>query len=378
MPATMAPAFSKIICSRKTSYHPLIKSNQIAFSFTLLPHQSSTALTESRYFSRKRSFIDFRFECEAIKINSFAHTLSAFVFTGFFIMRFTFVESMIAPSFYAPLAQACEQAGFASFAVPDSIIYPECSDTRYPYTEDGNREFLENKAIIDPFVLMSTMAAVTSTLRFYPFVYKLPVRQPVLVAKQATSLAAISNNRFSLGVGLSPWPEDYIACNEPWEKRGKRFNEMLKIIRGLCNGGFYAFDGEFYQIPSLKLCPIPTQPVPILIGGHSDAALKRAVQYGDGWLHGGGNVDELEPLIKKLKGYLKEFDRDEKTFQIHAISMDAFSVDGVKRMQDLGITDAVVGFHNTYAAEQDNESLETKLHNINRYAEAVISKTNKR
>jgi len=292
-------------------------------------------------------------------------------------MRFTFVESMIDPAFYVPLAQRCEAAGFTSFAVPDSVMYPEHSDTRYPYTPDGNREFLENKAIIDPFILMATMAAVTRTLRFYPFVYKLPIRQPVLVAKQATSLAAISNNRFSLGVGLSPWPEDYIACNEPWEKRGKRMDEMLEIIRGLCAGNFFTFKGEFYDIASMKLCPVPTQPLPILIGGHADAALKRAAQYGDGWLHAGGNMEELEMLTKKLKTYLKEFNRDINRFEIHAISMDAFSVDGVKRMQDMGITDAVVGFHNTYALEQSAESLDKKIANIESYANAIIAKVNR-
>ena len=119
-------------------------------------------------------------------------------------MRFTFVEAMINPTFYAPLARKAEDCGFHSFAVPDSVIYPEFSDTTYPYTADGKREFLENKPIIDPFVLIATMAAVTEKLRFYPFVYKLPIRQPVLAAKQATSLAAITNNRFSLGCGLSP------------------------------------------------------------------------------------------------------------------------------------------------------------------------------
>lgn len=289
-------------------------------------------------------------------------------------MRFTFVESMIDPSYYVPLAKAAETHGFSSFAIPDSIIYPENSDTKYPYTATGERDFLEDKAIIDPFVLMSTIAAVTETLCFYPFVYKLPVRQPVLVAKQATSLAVMSNNRLRLGVGLSPWPEDYAAAGERWEKRGKRFDEMLTIIRNLNAGGFYSFSGEFYQIDSLKLCPVPSQPIPLLIGGHSDAALKRAAQYGDGWLHGGGEVDELDPLLGKLKAYLKEFGRENDNFQIHAISYDAYSADGVKRLQDKGVTDAVIGFHNTYSKEQDNSSLEKKLRDIERFASGVIAK----
>ncbi len=289
-------------------------------------------------------------------------------------MRFTFVDSMIDPTFYVPLAKACEANGFDSFAIPDSIIYPERSDTKYPYTANGDREFLEDKPIIDPFVLMATMAAVTEKLCFYPFVYKLPVRQPVLVAKQATSLAVLSNNRLRLGVGLSPWPEDYAACGERWEKRGKRFDEMLTIIRNLNAGGYYGFSGEFYQIDSLKLCPVPSQPIPLLIGGHSDAALKRAAQFGDGWLHGGGEIDELDPLLAKLKTYLKEFGRDESTFQIHAISFDAYSADGVKRLQDKGVTDCVIGFHNTYSKEQDHAPLAQKLREIEQFANGVIAK----
>jgi probable F420-dependent oxidoreductase len=289
-------------------------------------------------------------------------------------MRFTFVESMIDPAWYVPLAKACESHGFSAFAVPDSIIYPQRSDTKYPYTASGERDFLEDKPIIDPFVLMATIAAATDTLRFYPFVYKLPVRQPVLVAKQATSLAVLSNNRLLLGLGLSPWPEDYAACGERWEKRGKRFDEMLAILRQLNSGGYHAFSGEFYQIDSLKLCPTPTQPIPLLIGGHSDAALKRAAQYGDGWLHGGGEIDELDPLLARLKTYLSEFGRERDDFQIHAISADAYSVDGVKRLQDKGVTDAIIGFHNTYSLPSDTTTLDKKLVDIQRFASTVIAK----
>ncbi|MBK8287832.1 MAG: TIGR03619 family F420-dependent LLM class oxidoreductase [Cellvibrionales bacterium] len=289
-------------------------------------------------------------------------------------MRFTFVESMIDPAWYVPLAKACESHGFSAFAVPDSIIYPQRSDTKYPYTASGERDFLEDKPIIDPFVLMATIAAATDTLRFYPFVYKLPVRQPVLVAKQATSLAVLSNNRLLLGLGLSPWPEDYAACGERWEKRGKRFDETLAILRQLNSGGYHAFSGEFYQIDSLKLCPTPTQPIPLLIGGHSDAALKRAAQYGDGWLHGGGEIDELDPLLARLKTYLREFGRERDDFQIHAISADAYSVDGVKRLQDKGVTDAIIGFHNTYSLPSDTTTLDKKLVDIQRFASTVIAK----
>src|SRR3982751_5345072 len=119
-------------------------------------------------------------------------------------MRFSFAELMTDPTFYGPLAQGVEQAGFDSFVIPDSICYPRDSDSTYPYTPDGNREFLEDKPFIEPFSLIPALGAVTERLRFTTFVVKLPIRHPVLVAKQAASVAVLTDNRFGFGVGLSP------------------------------------------------------------------------------------------------------------------------------------------------------------------------------
>ena len=207
-------------------------------------------------------------------------------------MRFTFAESMCDWSHYVPLAIEAERAGFHSFTVPDSICYPETSDSKYPYTPDGNREFLQGKPFIEPFCLISALGAVTEKLRFTTFVVKLPIRQPVLVAKQAASVAVMTGNRFGFGVGLSPWPEDFAVTGTEWKTRGARLDEMIEIIRGLTDpaGDFFGYDGKHYQIPRIQLRPVPTQPIPILIGGHADAALRRAARLGDGWMHAGGDA----------------------------------------------------------------------------------------
>jgi len=287
-------------------------------------------------------------------------------------MRFSYAESMIDPSQYVPLAMAAEEAGYTSFTVPDSIIYPEVSDSKYPYTPDGNREFLDGKPMIDPFVLASTMAAVTERLRFTTFVVKLPIRQPVLMAKQAMSLAVISNDRFGFGIGLSPWPEDYAVTGTEWKARGKRFDEMIEIIRGLETGEYFEFHGDFYDIQSIKLCPAPSQRIPLLIGGHADAALRRAARVGDGWMHAGGDPVELKAYLDKLAGYRKEYGRENAPFEIHVISLDGFTVDGIKRLEDLGVTDTIVGFRNAY--QTDTTTLDQKLEALRRYGESVIAK----
>ncbi|MGN2639104.1 TIGR03619 family F420-dependent LLM class oxidoreductase [Nocardia takedensis] len=290
-------------------------------------------------------------------------------------MRFTYAEAMIDPSYWVPLAQAAEAAGYSSITVADSIAYPKESDATYPYTPDGNREFLEDKPFIEAFVLSAAILAATTTLRATPFVVKLPIRPPVLVAKQAASLAALSGNRFGFGVGISPWPDDFDIMGVPFEKRGARMDECVDIVRGLCAGGYFEFHGEFYDLPPIKISPVSTEPVPILIGGHSKPALRRAAQRGDGWMHAGGDPAELDRLLGELAKLRAEYGTRED-FEIHVISLDGFTVDGVKRLEDKGVTDVIVGFRNPYTTDHDTESLDTKITNLSRFAEHVIAKTN--
>jgi probable F420-dependent oxidoreductase len=292
-------------------------------------------------------------------------------------MRFSLAESMCDPSHYVPVVQAAEEAGFTSFIVPDSICYPEVSDTRYPYTPDGSREFLEDKPFIEPFVLIPALAAATERLRFHTFVLKLPIRQPVLVAKQATSLAVMTGNRFGLGVGLSPWPEDFVVTGTDWASRGPRCDEMIEIIRGLASGEYFAYDGAHYRVPSIKMTPAPTEPLRILVGGHAEPALRRAARLGDGWMHAGGDHATLAKLVQRLAELRREYGRENEPFEVHAMSLDPTalggdSLDGIRRLEDLGVTDAIMSFHNPY--EKTPRSIEQKRAEILGYGEAVISR----
>ncbi|KUI20288.1 LLM class F420-dependent oxidoreductase [Mycobacterium sp. GA-1285] len=287
-------------------------------------------------------------------------------------MRFTYAEAMTDPSFYIPLAQAAEAAGYHAMTIADSVAYPFESDSKYPYTADGSREFLDGKAFIEAFVLAGALSAVTTTLRFNFFVLKLPIRPPALVAKQAGSLAALFGNRLGLGVGTSPWPEDYELMNVPFAKRGKRMDECIEIIRGLTTGEYFEFHGEFYDIPKTKMTPAPTEPIPILVGGHADAALRRAARN-DGWMHGGGDAEELDRLLKQLKQFREEEGRT-GPFEVHVISADAYTPDGIKRLEDRGVTDVIVGFRIPYIRGSDTEPLEAKIRHLEKFAENVIAR----
>jgi len=287
-------------------------------------------------------------------------------------MRFTYAESMCDPHHFFPLARAAEASGWDSFSIPDSICYPEVSNSKYPYTPDGSREFLDGKPFIEPFALIPALAAVTERLRFATFVVKLPIRNPVLVAKQATSIAYLSNNRFCFGVGLSPWPEDFDVCDQEWKGRGPRMDEMIAIIRGLATGEYFEYHGKYYDLQSIKLCPVPTKPLPILIGGHAELALRRAARIGDGWMHAGGDAVELQAYLDRLNEFRREYGRENEPFEVHVISMDAYTVDGVRRLEDLGVTDAIVGFRNAY--EADTQTVEQKITALEQFSDGVISK----
>jgi len=287
-------------------------------------------------------------------------------------MRFSYAEAMCDPSHYLPLARAADECGWTSFVVPDSICYPEASKTRYPYTADGDRGFLDDTPFIEPFSLIPALGAVTRRLRFATFVVKLPIRLPVLVAKSVTSVAVLTGDRFAFGVGSSPWPEDFAACGQEWRSRGKRMDEMIEIIRGLGRGGFYEFHGRFYDIPSIKLCPVPAKPVPILIGGHSEPALRRAARIGDGWMHaGGGDAATLDQLVARLQELRRDYGREREPFEIHAISLEAFDLDGVRRLEDVGVTDVILGFRDMYGKQE--QSLAEKLALLRMYADRVIA-----
>ena len=292
-------------------------------------------------------------------------------------MRFTYAEAMTDAHYYLPLARAAEAAGYTGMTVADSLVYPRESDATYPYTQDGDREFLEDKDFVETFTLIAAMGAVTSTLRFTPFVLKLPVRPPVLVAKQASSVAYLTGNRLGLGVGLSPWPEDFAVMGVPWKGRGRRMDEAIDIVRGLTAGGWFEYHGKVFDLPAVKMAPVPTEPIPILVGGHSDAALRRAVLRGDGWMHAGGDAAELDVLLDKLAKLRAAEGVADQPFEVHVISPDAYTPDGVRRLQDKGVTDAIVGFRVPYVKGPDTEPLETKVAHLERFAESVIAKVNR-
>jgi alkanesulfonate monooxygenase SsuD/methylene tetrahydromethanopterin reductase-like flavin-dependent oxidoreductase (luciferase family) len=151
-------------------------------------------------------------------------------------------------------------------------------------------------------------------------------------------------------------------------------DEELEIIRGLSAGGYFSYQGKVFDLPEVKIAPVPDEPVPVLIGGHGDAALRRAARAGDGWLHGGGDPEQLPGLLARLGEFRREAGTDGRPFEVHVISMDAYSADGVRRLEDQGVTDVIVGFRWPYHTGPDTEALDEKLDKLRKYSAEVIDK----
>ena len=155
-------------------------------------------------------------------------------------------------------------------------------------------------------------------------------------------------------------------------------DESIAILRGLAAGGYFEHPGKSFDLPPIQIAPVPTEPIPVLIGGHSDAALRRAARLGDGWMHGGGDPADLPRLLARLSELRRQYsaggDRSPRGFQIHVISADAYTTDGVRRLEEQGVTDVIIGFRWPYATGPDTEPLVKKTDSLRRFADDVIAK----
>ncbi|MCO1655483.1 TIGR03619 family F420-dependent LLM class oxidoreductase [Pseudonocardia humida] len=286
-------------------------------------------------------------------------------------MRFSLTIALSPLDELLELARTAEECGFASVALPDSVFFAEQVSARYPYTPDGGRFWDADTPWIDPFVAAAAMGAVTSRIRFYTSVLKLGSRHPVPLARQVGSTAVITGDRFGLGVGLGWAPEEFEWCGVPYAHRGRRGDEAIEVLRLILGGGMVEHHGEFYDFDALRMSPAPTERVPIYVGGHSPAGLRRAARH-DGWSSAMITFDDLRATIEQLRALRAEAGRADEPFEVQAVCVDRFGLDGYRSQAEIGVTDAIVmpwaldgtGFHAPLPAKQAS---------IRRFADEVIS-----
>ena len=257
-------------------------------------------------------------------------------------MKFTLGIAMSPLEQLPALAKTAEECGFSSIALPDSLFFMETAAAKYPYTPDGSRMWNAETPWVDPLIGATAMAAVTSSIRFYSNVLKLGSRNPLLLARQVGSVAAMTGNRFGLGVGIGWAPEEFEWCGAPMDHKGARVDEMIEVLKLVLGGGMVEFHGKFYEFDKLQMSPAPAQPVPFYVGGHTEPALRRAARVGDGWCSAMMKFDELVATMARLDTLRAEYGRADEPFEIQAVCVDRWSKNGYEEMGQAGITDAIV------------------------------------
>ncbi len=197
----------------------------------------------------------------------------------------------------AALAATAERVGFDSVWLGEHVLAPMHYDSSHP-TQPGSATSHASSnhngkpivdpsvELLDPLVALAGAAARTSTLRLATGVYLAPLRHPLMTARAAATLADLSDGRFRLGIGTGWLREEFAALGVPFAGRTARAEEGIAVLRLAWRGGAFEFHGEHFDFPAVQIAPAPVD-VPIVLGGNSDPALRRAVRLADGWFSSG-------------------------------------------------------------------------------------------
>jgi len=219
------------------------------------------------------------------------------------------------PAKAVALLQAAEEAGFESAWTVEHVVVPRDYRSAYPYSPDGRMPGREPAfSIPDPLIWMAYVAAATTRIKLATGILILPEHNPVLCAKQVATLDHLSNGRVILGIGVGWLREEFDALGIPFARRGKRTEEYVAAMRALWEQDAPSFAGEFVRFDGAYMRPKPRHgTVPIVIGGHSEAAARRAGRIAQGFFPARGAPPEL---LGAMREAAREAGRDPDAIEI--------------------------------------------------------------
>ena len=287
-------------------------------------------------------------------------------------MKFWQVASFSEPDQLLDIARGAEEAGFHGLLLSDHLFFPGELKSKYPYSEDGKPMFDGTMPFPDPFTTIAAMAAVTTTLRFGTLVYILPLRHPLEVAKSVGTAAVLSQGRVVLGCGAGWIREEYDALGVDFATRGKRYDEMIDVLRKAWSGDMVEHRGAHFDLGSFQMNPAPQANVPIWIGGVGEPALRRAATRGDGWIGNGQSPDDALASLTRLRELRKQAGRETRPFDALVPLTTPPDADTFKRLGDAGMT-ATSAWPFLYVLGPTS-TIQQKRDAMRRYGDEVIAK----
>jgi len=243
------------------------------------------------------------------------------------------------PEMVTHVAQTAERCGVESIWTIEHVVIPVGYKSTYPYDPSGKIPAPEQIPMPDPLVWLGYAAAVTKELKLATGIVILPQRHPLYVAKEVATLDVLSHGRVILGIGVGWLEEEFQALGIPFEERAGRTAEMVRAMRSLWKDEAEPFRGKYYRWEKLESHPKPIQKpgVPIVVGGHTELAARRAARYGDGFFPGVADDAKLKWLLGIMRDECKRIGRDPATIEITS-GRTVPSVDSVKELRDLGVS----------------------------------------
>jgi probable F420-dependent oxidoreductase len=285
---------------------------------------------------------------------------------------FTPLRSPVAtPEFLSELGPRLEEMGVHSTWLGEHVVTFDHYDSRYPGSPDGVFRFPEASGLMDMVASIGFLAACTTTLRLGTGICILPQNNPVYVAKEYATLDFLSKGRLDFGVGVGWSWEEFEAVGAPWEQRGKRCDEYLEVITSCWTDEVSQYEGELYRLPACRVYPKPVQSpmVPITVGGHSDAALRRTARYGSGWYGINLSPEETAAMIERISGFMSAEGRDVSELEIIVGAVDdRMDPALVDEYCDAGCTQLLIPF-----LRQGTKHLDANLARIEPFVEAARS-----
>ena len=248
------------------------------------------------------------------------------------------------PDAFAHLARHAERTGIESLWTVEHVVVPVGYTAEYPYDKSGKMPGGEKAPIPDPLLPLAFAAAVTEKIRLATGILILPQRHPFYVAKELATLDVLSKGRAILGIGVGWMHDEFAALGVDFASRAKRTRESVRAIRSLWKGEPEAFEGEFFRWGPVEMNPKPVQPggVPVVVGGHSEIAAKRAARYGDGFFPGRGGEEELRRLLDAMRGECERIGRDASEIEV-TLPLPGTDLDKIRRYADLGACRLITG-----------------------------------
>jgi probable F420-dependent oxidoreductase len=245
------------------------------------------------------------------------------------------------PGWVREFCLAVEAAEVESVWLAEHVVIPATYDSAYPYDESGRMPLRYSDPVPDPLEWMAFGAGVTTRLKFGTAVLILPEHNPVHLAKRVATIDALSAGRVLLGIGVGWLEEEFAAIGVPFAERGARADDYIAALRALWTGEAVTHSGRFARFADVGSNPRPANgTVPIVVGGHTAPAARRAGRLGDGFYPLGVDTGDLPPLLALMRDAATTAGRDPDAVEITAPSpRDA---EGLKALADLGVTRVIM------------------------------------